>query len=182
MIKFVVKQNNNKKSSAFGKWYAYPVVEETIDLAKLARHMEEHNTGFSEAMCLGMMTAMVKCIKEQLLLGRNVKIDNLAIFSLGIKNKEGATSESEFSAISNIAGVKLRARATGTLSNTNLNIDASVRKASTVKTSGSASTDGKTDDSGNNPSGGGSSTPSGGGTTSGGGSSTEDKGGDSEEY
>lgn len=64
MIKYVLKQNKNKKSLAFGKWYAFPVVEETMDLAELAKHMEEHNTGFTEAMCLGMMIAMVKCIKS----------------------------------------------------------------------------------------------------------------------
>ena len=87
MIKYVLYENKNKKSLAFGKWYAFPVADETIDLSDLAKHMEEHNTGFSEAMCLGMMTAMVKCIKEQLLAGKNVKIDNLAIFSVGIRNK-----------------------------------------------------------------------------------------------
>ena len=147
MIKYVVKENKNKKSLAFGKWYAFPVVEETMNLAALAKHMEEHNTGFSEAMCLGMMTAMVKCIKEQLLAGKNVKIDNLAIFSVGIRNKEGAKSEAEFSVPNNISGVKLRARATGTLCNANLNALASVKKASSVVggTSG-----------GNTPSGGGS--------------------------
>lgn len=75
MIKYVVKENKNKKSPAYGKWYAYPVVEETMNLAALAKHMEEHNTGFSEAMCLGMMTAMVKCIKKQLLAGKNVNIN-----------------------------------------------------------------------------------------------------------
>ena len=31
MIKYVLKQNKNKKSLAFGKWYAFPVVEETMD-------------------------------------------------------------------------------------------------------------------------------------------------------
>lgn len=46
MIKYVVKENKNKKSPAYGKWYAYPVVEETMNLAALAKHMEEHNTGF----------------------------------------------------------------------------------------------------------------------------------------
>ena len=51
-------QNKNKKSSVCGKWFAYPVADETVDLAALAHHMEEHNTGFSEAMCLGMMTGM----------------------------------------------------------------------------------------------------------------------------
>ena len=151
MIKYVLKQNKNKKSLAFGKWYAFPVVEETMDLAELAKHMEEHNTGFTEAMCLGMMTAMVKCIKEQLLTGKNVKIDNLAIFSVGIRNKEGAKTEAEFTAANNIAGVKLRARATGTLSNANLNSSASVKKASVVSSA-------STSEGGNTPSGGNSQT------------------------
>lgn len=159
MIKYVLKKNKNQKSSAYGKWYAYPVVEETVNLTDLAKHMEEHNTGFSEAMCLGMMTAMVKCIKEQLLEGKNVKIDNLAIFSVGIRNKEGAKAEADFNVANNISGVKLRARATGTLSNANLNSAASVRKASSVVGGTSGSTGGTT------PSGG--STPSGGGSTSG---------------
>ena len=151
MIKYVLKQNKNKKSLAFGKWYAFPVVEETMDLAELAKHMEEHNTGFTEAMCLGMMIAMVKCIKEQLLAGNNVKIDNLAIFSVGIRNKEGAKTEAEFTAANNIAGVKLRARATGTLSNANLNSSASVKKASVVSSA-------STSEGGNTPSGGNSQT------------------------
>lgn len=146
-----MKQNKNKKSLAFGKWYAFPVVEETMDLAELAKHMEEHNTGFTEAMCLGMMIAMVKCIKEQLLAGKNVKIDNLAIFSVGIRNKEGAKTEAEFTAANNIAGVKLRARATGTLSNANLNSSASVKKASVVSSA-------STSEGGNTPSGGNSQT------------------------
>ena len=151
MIKYVLKQNKNKKSLDFGKWYAFPVVEETMDLAELAKHMEEHNTGFTEAMCLGMMTAMVKCIKEQLLAGKNVKIDNLANFSVGIRNKEGAKTEAEFTAANNIAGVKLRARATGTLSNANLNSSASVKKASVVSSA-------STSEGGNTPSGGNSQT------------------------
>lgn len=151
MIKYVLKQNKNKKSLAFGKWYAFPVVEETMDLAELAKHMEEHNTGFTEVMCLGMMIAMVKCIKEQLLAGKNVKIDNLAIFSVGIRNKEGAKTEAEFTAANNIAGVKLRARATGTLSNANLNSSASVKKASVVSSA-------STSEGGNTPSGGNSQT------------------------
>ena len=132
MIKYVLKQNHNEKSAAYGKYYAFPVVEETMDLEDLAHHMEEHNTGFSEAMCVGVMKAMVKCIKEQLLAGKNVKIDNLAIFSCGIKNREGAVSPEVFTVANNISGVKLRARATGTLSNANLNLDANIKKASSV--------------------------------------------------
>ena len=132
MIKYILKQNKNKKSSAFGKYYAYPVVEETMDLAALAKHMEQHNSGFSEAMCLGVLKSMVKCIKEQILAGKNVKIDDLAIFSCGIKNREGSAKEEDFSAANNIANVKLRARATGDLRNSSLTLDATVRRASLV--------------------------------------------------
>ena len=132
MIKYILKQNKNKKSSAFGKYYAYPVVEETMDLAALAKHMEQHNSGFSEAMCLGVLKSMVKGIKEQILAGKNVKIDDLAIFSCGIKNREGSAKEEDFSAANNIANVKLRARATGDLRNSSLTLDATVRRASMV--------------------------------------------------
>lgn len=135
MIKYILKQNKNKKSSAFGKYYAYPVVEETMDLAALAKHMEQHNSGFSEAMCLGVLKSMVKCIKEQILAGKNVKIDDLAIFSCGIKNREGSAKEEDFSAANNIANVKLRARATGDLRNSSLTLDATVRRASMVVSS-----------------------------------------------
>ena len=129
MIRYLLRQNTNEMSSAFGKYYAYPVVEETMDLQALAAHLEEHNTGFSEAMCVGVMKAMVKCIKEMLLAGKNVKIDNLAIFSVGIRNKQGAVSPEMFTVANNIDGVKLRARATGTLSNANLNLGASLKRA-----------------------------------------------------
>ena len=102
--------------------------------------------------------------------GKNVKIDNLAIFSVGIRNKEGAKTEAEFNVAGNISGLKLRARATGTLSNANLYNQANVRKVSA--TVGSTSTgDNKPSGGGSTPSTGGS-TPSTGGSTPSGGDTT----------
>ena len=155
MIKYNVKQNKNESSPAYQKWYAYPVVEETIDLAGLAAHMEEHNTGFSEAMCIGVLKAMVKCIKEQLLSGKSVKIDDLAIFSVGIRNRIGAESEEDYTT-ANISGVKLRARATGTLSNTSLNLAATLKRVKTIPTGSSNSSSGSGGSSGSTDSGSGS--------------------------
>lgn len=133
MIKFILKQNNLPGNPSRGKYYAWPVIEEIMDLRALARHMAEHNSGFSEAMCLGVITAMIRCIKEMILQGKNVKIDDLAIFSCGIRNSPGgASSKEEFSVSRNIRGVKLRARATGSLSSVSLNLDATLRMASAV--------------------------------------------------
>ena len=132
MILYVLKQNKNSKSLAYGKWYAYPVIEETVDLEALADHMSSHNTPFSKGAITGMLTDMVNCIKELLLEGKNVKIADLAIFSLGIKNNGGATAEDDFSITKNVKGVKLRARATGELITRSLNLDATLKKATAI--------------------------------------------------
>ena len=104
------KYVNEKLSAANGKFFAYPVITQTYGLDELAEHMESHNTPFSKGAIKGMLTDMVSCVRELVLQGIAVKIPDLAIFSIGIKNKEGAASEKEFSITKNIAGLKLRAR------------------------------------------------------------------------
>ena len=143
MIRYILKQNQNNTSSAYQKYYAYPVVEQTMNLNDLARHMSEHDSDFSEALIVGVLKAMLRCIKEMILEGKNVKIDDLAIFSCGIRNAEGAASEDDFTVAKNIKGVKLRARATGSLSNTNLNLAATIKKASALLGNGSNTSTGE---------------------------------------
>ena len=180
MILYVLKKNKNSKSAAFGKYFAYPVIEETINLDALAEHMSNHNTPYSKGAIKGMLTDMVSCIKELLLEGKNVKIADLAIFSLGIKNNVGAVSEETFTVSKNIKGVKLRARATGELIAKSLNLEATLKKASaTTKptgngggstTTGGGTTTNDTNGGGNN--GGGTNTNPTNGTNEGGGSNT----------
>ena len=169
MILYVLKQNKNSKSAAFGKWFAFPVIEETIDLDALAEHMSNHNTPYSKGAIKGMLTDMVGCIKELLLEGKNVKIADLAIFSLGIKNNGGVASEEVFSVSKNIKGVKLRARATGELIAKNLNLEATLKKASaTTKVAGNGGTTGGGSTNGENASGSGSDSGAQNGTINGG--------------
>lgn len=133
MVRYVLKQNKNEDSKVYGKWFAYPVIEETLNLDDLAEHMSNHNSPYSKGVIKGLLTDMISCIKELLLEGKNVKIDDLAIFSLGIKNaKGGATSEDEFNVSKNIDGVKLRARATGILVAKALNLEATLKKATAI--------------------------------------------------
>ena len=144
MIKYNLKKNNNRKSDYYGKLYAYPVIDETVDLEKLSDHMASHNTPFSKGVIKGLLTDMVSCVKELMLEGKNVKIDDLAIFSIGIKNaKGGAASEEEFSVSSNIQTVKFRARATGELTSKSLDVAASLKrvgKTTTVTPEGDGNT------------------------------------------
>ena len=133
MILFKLSKNKNPKTKeAYGKYYARPVVTQTVDLNGLAEHMTEHNTGFSPGATKGLLTDMVKCIKELVLQGLAVKIDDLAIFSIGLKTKKGADSEDDFSVAKNIEGVRLRARATGNLTSSKLDIQASLKNAANL--------------------------------------------------
>ena len=75
---------------------------------------------------------MVSCVKELTLQGFAVKIDDLAIFSIGIRNKEGAASEKEFTIAKNIDGFRLRARGTGEFSAKTINLGATLKKASAL--------------------------------------------------
>ena len=116
----VRQYKNAKMPEANGKYFAYPVITQTIDINGLAAHMASHNTPFSKGAIKGMITDMVICVKELASQGFAIKIDDLAIFSIGIKNKEGALSEKEFNVAKNIEGFKLRARGTGEFKAANL--------------------------------------------------------------
>ena len=141
MILFKLSKNKNPKiQKAYGKYYARPVVTQTVNLNALAEHMTEHNTGFSPGATKGLLTDMVKCIKELVLQGLAVKIDDLAIFSIGLKTKKGADSEDDFSVAKNIDGVRLRARATGNLTSSKLDIQASLKNAANLLVEDSSKT------------------------------------------
>jgi predicted histone-like DNA-binding protein len=157
MVRYVLKQNKNEESKVFGKWFAYPLIEETLNLDSLAEHMSNHNSPYSKGVIKGLLTDMISCIKELLLEGKNVKVDDLAIFSLGIKNKKGgAASEDEFNISKNIDGVKLRARATGILVAKALHLEATLKKATAVtgkQTTGTGGESGEEDPSSSSNSG-----------------------------
>ncbi len=158
MIRIVLYQNTNEKiKEAYKKWFPRVVSEETIGLEELAEHMASHNTPFSKGAILGMLTDAAACTKELLLLGKNVKFADLAIFSLGLIVKGGVDKKEDFSVAKNIAGLRLRARATGELKSCNL--ETTIKRADLAQ--GSSSDD--------NTSGGGSTS---GGSSSGSGSST----------
>ena len=86
MIELNVYKNNDETSEQYGKAYARVDYKEQYDVSKLARHMSEHNAPFSEGTILGILTDMVKCIRELTLNGNTVKIENLAIFKASVES------------------------------------------------------------------------------------------------
>lgn len=181
MIRIVLYQNTNQKiAEACGKWFPRVVSDETIGLEELAAHMASHNTPYSKGAILGMLTDAAACTKELLLLGKNVKFADIAIFSLGLKVKGGAPTKEDFNVAKYILGLKLRARATGELKTENLGTTIKLINLAAPATENPGNpvnpgNPGNPDDTGkDNPSGGGSQTTGGGGSqTEGGGGNTD---------
>lgn len=172
MIRIVLYQNTNQKiAEACGKWFPRVVSDETIGLEELAAHMASHNTPYSKGAILGMLTDAAACTKELLLLGKNVKFADIAIFSLGLKVKGGAPTKENYNVGKYILGLKLRARATGELKTENLDTSIKLINLAAPATEnpgnpGNPVNPVNPDDTGkDNPSGGGSQTTGGGGNT-----------------
>ena len=64
-----------------------------------------------------------------LLDGKNVKLDDLAIFGVGIRGKPADTSK-DWSVTTNVVGLRLKCRATGTLAINQLKLEAQLKELS----------------------------------------------------
>ena len=82
---YLSKVTETSESEQAGKLYARVSYKQTLSIQDMAHHMAEHNTAFSEGSILGVLTDFVKCVREQVLNGNTVKIDNLAIFKTTVE-------------------------------------------------------------------------------------------------
>ena len=82
---YLSKVTETSESEQAGKIYARVSYKQTLDVQAMARHMAEHNTMFSEGSITGILIDFVKCVREQVLNGNTVKIDNLAIFKATVE-------------------------------------------------------------------------------------------------
>ena len=128
-----IKYRIYKNVSAAGekdKYYARAFHDETVGLEELAKHMSEHNTPYSPGTIHGVLKDMVACVRELLLDSKKVKLDNLAIFSLGLSSKP-ADSPAEFTVAGNITKAYINALGTGEISKKQLDMTARFKEVVT---------------------------------------------------
>ena len=102
MIKYKKYQNKNDKTSAYNKWYGR-AVHELMEFDEFIEHMASHHCAFSEGTIRGVLIEMEICLRELLLDGKAVRIDELGIFTIGLQT-EGAATADKFTA-QNVKGV-----------------------------------------------------------------------------
>ena len=82
---YLSKVTESSESEQAGKLYARVSYKQTLSVQDMAHHMAEHNTMFSEGSITGILIDFVKCVREPVLNGNTVKIDNLAIFKATVE-------------------------------------------------------------------------------------------------
>ena len=82
---YLSKVTENSETEQAGKLYARVSYKQTMSVQDMAHHMAEHNTMFSEGSITGILIDFVKCVREQVLNGNTVKVDNLAIFKATVE-------------------------------------------------------------------------------------------------
>ena len=82
---YLSKVTESSETEQAGKLYARVSYKQAMTIQDMARHMAEHNTVFSEGSIRGVLTDFVKCVREMVLMGNTVKIENLAIFKATVE-------------------------------------------------------------------------------------------------
>ena len=94
-ILYEVKQNKVDKSKAYGKWFGYVKSLETMNTRKLAKHISEHGSVYTQDVVFGVLEKFRSCLVEMLLDSKKVKIDGLGTFYCTIENQKGGADKKE---------------------------------------------------------------------------------------
>ena len=106
MIFYKLIQNKNEEMpKAFNKWYARPVVTETVDLDYIAERIQRNSTA-KKSDAKAVLTEMVEVISDALQSSQRVKIDGFGAFKVGISSR-GADSEEDYSAAEHVRGLRI---------------------------------------------------------------------------
>ena len=110
-ILYEVYQNDIKdsESAMYGKWYARLKSIETLSTTKLAKHISEHGSVYTQDVVEGVMTKFKNCLLEMLLESKKVKVTGLGTFYLTAEcEKGGADKEADFNVNQHLKALHIR--------------------------------------------------------------------------
>ena len=108
-IIYDVYQNKNENNAAFGKYFGRIVHTETLNTRKLAKHIAEHGSVYTQDVVEGVLTKAEACIVEMLLESKKIKLEGLGTFYLMAENKKGGVlSIDKFNPKNSFKGLHIR--------------------------------------------------------------------------
>ena len=120
------KYQSQRKGQTNGQWYAR-MVSELVEFDEFVKHMANHHCAFSEATIRGVLIEMETCLRELLLEGKAVRLDDLGIFRIGARSKGSGTAK-ECTA-ENVVGLHINWYLGKRFRAANLLADAKIREA-----------------------------------------------------
>ena len=106
-MQYDLRQNNNRGSSSFGKWYAHAVRRSTLNTRGLSDYIMAHGSVYTRDVVEGMVIKLRESIVELLMQGVGVKLEGLGTFYPTFECT-GADSADEFDINQNLKGVHMR--------------------------------------------------------------------------
>ena len=108
-IIYDVYQNKNENNVSYGKYFGRIVHTETLNTRKLARHIADHGSVYTQDIVEGVLTKAEACIVEMLLESKKIKLEGLGTFYLMAENKKGgAVSIDKFNPKTTFSGLHIR--------------------------------------------------------------------------
>ena len=198
-ILYEVYKNDIKDSESvmYGKYYARLKSIETMSMARMAKHISEHGSVFTEDVVEGVMKKFKTCLLEMLLESKKVKVAGLGTFYLTAEcQKGGADKEEDFNVKEHLKALHIRFLpdqvAEDNISsrefikkaefvNVKTLMSSTDEEAASASNTGNTSTGGNTSNTGSNTGGGSTGDNTGGGTQGGDGGRDPDGGTNSDE-
>ena len=121
MIKVDFYRDKRQGNVNYGKYYVRAKNNEPIGIPGLAKHIHQHGSLYTEDVILGVLNKIATCIRELVLDGTPVKIDDLCIFTPAVTATPGDTPadyslaklSSDSDTTGNIKAVRMHCRTTG---------------------------------------------------------------------
>lgn len=87
-IKYSLSARPTNPGDAESGKKVYPMAQysELMDLSEFARHIQAHGSPFTRDVIMGVLTAAVDCLREQLVAGKKVNFGEMGAFHLTLRS------------------------------------------------------------------------------------------------
>ena len=90
----ILRQAKPGKPEEGNKTYAQAQYAQVLSINDMAKHMSSHGSKYSKGDILAVVTQLVECLREQILLGNRVELGDLGTFYASIIGKAAPNAES----------------------------------------------------------------------------------------
>ena len=107
-IKYSLSARPINPSEKDSKRLVYPMAQyaELVDLSEFAQHIHDHGSPFTRDVIVGVLTAAVDCLREQLKAGNKVNFGDLGAFHITLRS-DGVERAEDFNPNTDVKSIEV---------------------------------------------------------------------------